>query len=530
MRTRSEALAAHLPLPMSQITSPEWGLIMAGFDTNALANPRYTPPANPLEMAGQALTLKNALLGNKIQQAEYDSRMASGNALTGATDANGNTDYNKARADYVRSGHSFGAEEAFSRQNVARHEDVLNQDEQLAFQNHASNAAADGMGRLVDDPTNANVRGYAAFMKRLTPAASGQIDAITNQVLALPTAGQRKEALKAAFTAHMGQEASNRVFGTPTSVDDGQTIQTGTQASGMNGGAFTPASGVQRQLSPEANAQLQPVMEDTPYGRVQRYRTAGSIRAGEAPQGFTGRRVDVTGNGGGADAGNPIGYEDQAKHGVAVQSALRDQQGEVSQTIATLRNLDGLIARIPKDARSRKLAEISNNLDKFGISPDPAYATLSQEITKAGSTVRKQMMDTGAGPHTNAGLSELDHITPSMDMTPTAARALVNEQISKAEFQRARGQMVQGITNPTEVMQRLADYDANFDPRFATIRRLGPEEGREYARTHIGDPAQYAASLYRMARAARDKGYDYGMTQQQRDRIIAAYEAQRGGR
>lgn len=257
---------------------------MAGFDTGANAllgiGQGTVQPADPSEQLSRAIGIRNALLGNKIQQAEYDARMAGGNALLGATDGTGRTDYAKARATMARDPKAaYGAAQAMREQNAARQEDVLNQDEQLAFQNHASEAAANGMGRLVNDPSNANVRGYAAFMKRLTPAASDQINTITNQVLALPTTEQRQEALKAAFTAHMGQEASGRVFGTPTSVDDGQTIQTGTQASGMDGGAFTPAAGVQRQTSPEFNAAPTEIINgDGSHSYVRRDQVVGGAQ------------------------------------------------------------------------------------------------------------------------------------------------------------------------------------------------------------------------------------------------------------
>ncbi len=495
-------------------------MAFGGFNTNALM-PTPIQTANPLEMAGQAMSFKSALLGNQIQQAEYDARLAQGRALQGATDASGRTDYAKARAAMAADpAAALGAAEAYSAQNRNRAEDVLNQDEQLAFQTHASAAAADGMGRVIADPTDANVKGYAAFMSRLTPAAAGQIGTIADQVMALPTKGQRVEALKAAFTAHMGQEASNRVFGAPTMVDDGQTIQTGTQGAAMDGGAFTPGGGVQHQLSPDSNAQLvqRVVMIDGRPTPV--WTTAGAIRSA-APDGFTGRTVDTSGVSGEAPAlaGAPAGTEDMVKTGQGMQNALAAQQGDVSQNIATLENLNGLLGRLNgQQFRGQTMAQIANNLSKLGLGGD--YATLHQEIDKAATQLRKQMVEGGGFPHTNAGLADLEHMSPSAEMTPTAARALTNELLTAAQYQRGRQRAAAGIKDPTQVMQALAAYDQAFDPRFATIQRLGPEEGREYARSHISDPREYASSIRRMARAQRDHGYDYGLTAPQIERIL----------
>ncbi|KAB8122456.1 hypothetical protein D3W54_14795 [Komagataeibacter medellinensis] len=414
------------------------------------------------------------------------------------------------------------------------------------------------MGRVISDPTNANVQGYAAFMSRLTPGASKQINTIASQVMALPTKEQRVEALKAAYTAHMGQEATNRVFGAPTMVDDGQTIQSGTQGSPMDGAAFSPASGVQKQVSPESDAALVPVWTRDPNnpdgGMVQTMTTAGSLRGGGG-SGFTGRqRIDTAGgsygsgnassNGGdgglpasgpasarGAPSGPvsqmplaslPVGYEENVKTGQQVRNSLAAQQNDVTQNIATLRNMDALLGSVPKDARSRALKDIANNLNKFGLGGQDAnrYATIAQEIDKAGTALRQQMMEGGGVPHTNAGLDDLGHVTPSMEMTPAAARALTNETLTRALHQQGRQKIAASQSDPTKVMSALADYDQAFDPRFATIQRLGPDEGREYARTHIPDQAQYAASVRRMAQAQRDQGYDYGLTPTQINRIL----------
>lgn len=497
-------------------------MAFSGFNTNALM-PTPIQAANPLEMAGQVLSVKNALLGNKIQQAEYDARMAQGNALLGATDASGRTDYAKARAAMAANpaAAAYGAADAFQGQNVARQQDLANQDKNLSFQEHARDAVAGAFIRAAQNPTDANIRGAGAFIAHLTPQASQQIATTTQDLLALKTPEQREEAIKTLATSTLpGHERITAAFGSPTIVDDGNTIQSGTQGSALDGGAFTPAAGMQRQVSPESNAQLvqRIVMIDGRPTHV--WTTAGEIR-GAAPSGFTGRTVDTSGASGGEPvlAGAPAGTEDLVKTGQGMQNALAAQQGDVSQNIATLENLNGLLGRLNgQQFRGQTMATIANNLSKLKLGGD--YATLHQEIDKAATQLRKQMVEGGGFPHTNAGLADLEHMSPSAEMTPTAARALTNELLTAAQYQRGRQRVAASIKDPTKVMQALAAYDQAFDPRFATIQRLGPEEGREYARSHISDPREYAASVRRMAQAQRDSGYDYGLTPAQIGRIL----------
>ncbi|MFT9400372.1 hypothetical protein [Acetobacter sp.] len=310
---------------------------MAGFDMNAnallgIGQGMVQPQNNLMPNIAQAAAVQNQLLATKIRQAEYDSRLASGNALLGNTGADGSVNWGKARSDYAQAARSnpslaLGAADNYSANNAARSGTVKATDDELAFQQHASEAAINGMGRVIADPTDANLKGYGAFMTRLTPAASGQIKTIVNQVMSLPTKGQRVEALKAATAAHMGQEASNRIFGTPTMVDDGQTIQSGTQASGIDGGAFTPAGQTQKQTSPEFNSSpMEIINSDGSHSYVRRERVVGN------GQGKPTVPAEAMGSGRyqGQDANNP-GYQASPAAGqVESQKAAAEVAGHAA--------------------------------------------------------------------------------------------------------------------------------------------------------------------------------------------------------
>ncbi|GAJ29738.1 hypothetical protein [Acidomonas methanolica] len=495
---------------------------MAGFDTNAL-RPYETQPGNPLALVAQVAQIKNALLENRVRQTEYDAKVAQGNALLGATGADGQTDYARARSAMAANpAAAYGAAEAYSEQNRARAEDLSNTEA-------GKNAVASILSYVGTNPDQAHL--YAA--KRMAQAIfpHQNVEGIVDQIARHPGGIAGGVAQLTNSMQPPAQQEANAYGTAGATVNNGQQTIIGTQQSAMNGGQFQPATTVQQQISPESNAALVPVkVRDPETGQMLTvYRPASELRTAAGNGTFTGRRIDTAGGQAPPMAEAPTGYDEQYKAGQHVQNTLAAQQSDVTQNIATLRNLDSLLGQLPKSVRSRTLKEIANNVDKFGISTHAQdYATLGQEIDKAGTTLRKQMLDSGGGPHTNAGLADLEHITPGMEMTPMAARALTNEMLTASLYQQRRQKIAASTKDATQVLRALADYDQNFDPRFATIQRLGPEEGRDYARTHIEDPAQYAASVYRMAKTQRDRGYDYGLTPAQQDRIIAAYEAQRG--
>lgn len=496
---------------------------MAGFDMNAnalldMGRGTVQPQNNLMPTIAQAAAVQNQLLGTKIRQAEYDAQLAQGNALLGATGADGRTDYAKARATMARTPEAaLGAAQAMSDQNVIRQQDLANTEA-------GKNAVGSILSYVGANPDQAHLFAAKRMAKAIFPGQN--VDAIVDQIAQHPDGieGGIKQLVNSMQST---QDQQANAYGTPgATVDNGQQIIIGNQGSALNGGQFQPSTTVQKQVGPDSNASMVPVTKKDPITgqMITVYRPAGELRQSDGAGNFTGRRINTAGGTSEPMSGAPAGYNEQYKTGQDMQNALATQQADITQNIATLRNLDSLLSSIPQNARSRTLKDITNNLSKFGIGGKDAerYATLAQEIDKAGTTLRKQMMDGGSGPHTNAGLSDLEHITPGMEMTPTAARALTNEMLTAATYQQGRQKLAASIKDPTKVLSALADYDQNFDPRFATIQRLGPEEGREYAKSHITDRAQYSDAVRRMARAQREKGYDFGLTPQQVDRILGA--------
>ena len=497
---------------------------MAGFDMNAnallgIGQGTVQPQNNLLPNIAQAQEVANSALAYKRNALALAAEQAQGNALLGATDANGRTDWAKARAALARNpAAALGAGQAISEQNTARQQDLANTEA-------GKNAVGSILSYIGANPDQAHLFAAKRMAKAIFPGQN--VDAIVDQIAQHPD-GIKGGINQIINSMQSGQGQQANVVGTPgATVDNGQQVIIGTQGSAMTGGQFNPTTTVQKTVSPDSNANLVPVtMKDPETGRmVTVYRPAGELRQPSGPGNFTGRRIDTAGgNSAEPMAGTPSGYDEQYKTGQNVQNTLSAQQNDVTQNIATLRNLDALLGSPELKAyRSRTLKDIANNASKF-TSYGKNYATIAQEIDKAGTMLRKQMMDGGSGPHTNAGLSDLEHITPGLDMTPTAARALTNEMLTAAIYQQGRQKLAASLKDPTKVLSALADYDQHFDPRFATIQRLGPEEGREYAKTHISDQREYADAVRRMARAQREKGYDFGMTPRQIELILGAQD------
>lgn len=506
---------------------------MAGmFDTGAnallgIGQNTVQPQTNLLQNIAAAQNIKNQALDYTQNALALGAKKAEGaayahnyNALTGEYNMPG------VQAEMAKSSAGqYGLPEAVTTIRSQQGKQTSNDAAQLGLATASRNAIGSVLSFVGSNPDSAHLDAGSRMAKAVLPKSQwGQVDAIVQQISQNPDGiqGGVKQLVNSMQSA---PDQQGNTYGTAgATLDNGKQVIIGNQGSALNGGYFHPTTTVQKQVSPESDAMLiDATIKDPKTGQMITVKLPASmLRSDDGNGKFTGRRIDTAGGPELPMSGAPAGYNEQYKTGQDVQNSLANQQSDVTQNIATLRNLDSLLSSIPQNARSRTLKDITNNLSKFGIGGKDAesYATLAQEIDKAGTTLRKQMMDSGGGPHTNAGLSDLEHITPGMEMTPTAARALTNEMLTAVLYQQGRQKIAAGEKDPTKVLSTLADYDQNFDPRFATIQRLGPEEGREYAKSHISDQREYADAVRRMARAQREKGYDYGLTPQQVDRIL----------
>lgn len=219
-------------------------MAFSGFDTNAL-QPTPLHTANPLEMAGQAAQIKNALLANRVQQTEYDARVAQGSALLGATGADGQVDYAKARAAMAADpATAYGAIDAYRQQNASRNDDLANAEA-------SKNAVGSIMSFVGANPDAAHLDAGARMAKAVLPKSQwGQVDAIVQQIGSHPNgiAGGVAQ-ITNSMQAPQGQEQN--VYGTNDSMDTGNANLIGTRKSAMQGGGFSATQAAPKNLSPE---------------------------------------------------------------------------------------------------------------------------------------------------------------------------------------------------------------------------------------------------------------------------------------
>lgn len=452
---------------------------------------------NPLEVAKQSAELRNALLSNKIRQSEYDSKWTAGNALLGNTDANGNVNWGKARGDYAQKVQAnpdiaYGAADNFSSNNTAQSGTAKASDDELSFQEHARNAVAGAFIRAAQNPTDANIRGAGAFIAHLTPGAQAQIAGATRDLLTLPTAQQRSEAIKTLATTTLpGHEQISQTFGTPTNVDDGNNILSGTQASGMDGGAFTPAGSLQKQTSPEFN--YAPVTITGPDGTpriVPRGQVVGSAKPTVPPEVMGSGRYPNTQppsaenspspQQGGYVVGPPAGQV-QAQQATAEASAkaanaLMDAAAHRNDRLSMLGNMASDLTGFssgPGYERLRKAAAFFDNWTGAGLMSSQIES--AQGFNKwAQQLANAQAQALGAS---DARLGAAEHANPNSGLQEGTNRMMIHQLMGNEEAINAKAQAWQASGLPASQYQQWnLKFSQNFDPRAFQLLKMTPEE------------------------------------------------------
>ncbi|MBO1361918.1 hypothetical protein J2D73_19225 [Acetobacter sacchari] len=467
---------------------------------------------NPLEVARQGAEYRNALLGNKIRQSEYDSKLAAGNALLGNTAADGSVNWDRARSDYARAARAnpslaLGAADNFSANNTARTGAAQATDEELSFQNHARDAVAGAFIRAASNPTDANIRGTGAFIAHLTPQAAQQIATTTRDLLSLKTPEQRAEAIKTLATSTLGgHERIAAAFGTPTVVDDGSTIQSGTQGSALDGGAFTPAAGTQRQVSPEFNAR--PMETRGPDGSV-RYVRQGVVAGTDKPTvpvdamgdgRYPGAQQDFSGAG---SAAQPAGYvasppagqleaqQATAKAGAEGANALMQAASQRNDRLAMLGNMAVDLKGFTPGPGWSKLRSIQAFASNWGVPIDSGNIDAAQSFDKWAQNVANAQAS--ALGHSDARLAAAEDAMPNSKMQKGTIELMLHQLSGNEDAINAKAQKWQESGLPAAQYQAWEQkFNQNFDPRAFQILRMTPSE-RETTFKGLKDTGQFDA-------------------------------------
>ena len=447
-------------------------MAFSGFDTNAL-QPTPLRTANPLEMAGQAAQIKNALLANQVQQSEYDARVAQGNALLGATGADGQVDYAKARAAMAADpAAAYGAVDAYRQQNASRADDLQNAEA-------SKNAVGSIMSFVGANPDAAHLDAGARMAKAVLPKSQwGQVDAIVQQIGSHPNgiAGGVAQ-ITNSMQGPQGQEQN--VYGTAgASVDNGQQTIIGTQGSAMTGGQFRPATTVQKETSPEFNSAPTEVINpdgSRSYVRRDQIIGTGGGRPTVPPEAMGSGRYP--GYQAAPAAGQTEAIASTAQAGAQGANSLMQGASGTQDRLGILGNMLGDLTKFqsgPGYERLRHWSSVANNylgtdLREEDIEGAQSFNKFANQIAQA------QAQTLGVG--SDAKLASAMHANPNSSLQTNTNRQMLhvlqgNEDAIKAK---AAAWQASGM-QPSQYQQWNLKFNQSFDPRAYQLRRMSPEE------------------------------------------------------
>ncbi|MBS1093831.1 hypothetical protein [Gluconobacter wancherniae] len=452
---------------------------MAGFNTNALMPTPLAQQTNPLEFASQAIGVRNALLGNKIQQAKYDAEMAQGNALLGATGADGRTDYAKARATMAQTpAAALGAAQAFREQNAARADDLANTEA-------GKNAVGAILSYVGSNPNQAHLFAAKRMAKAIFPGQP--VDAIVNQIAQHPDgiAGGVAQ-LTNSMQAPVQQEAN--VYGTPgATVNNGQQTIIGTQQSAMNGGQFQPTTTVQQQTSPDTNSTpMEVINPDGSRSYVRRDQVVGGAKPTVPPEAMGSGRYPTQqpanpGYQAAPAAGQTEALAATAKAGADGANALMQASANRNDRMAMLGNMGSDLEGFNSGPGYENLRHLASVVDNWtgatwksdDIQDAQSFNKWAQNLANAQS----QALGTG----TDSKLAAAVHASPNSALQRGTNRLMIHQLQGNEDAINAKAQAWKASgMQPAQFQQWNQQFSQSFDPRAFQMIRMTPQERSTY--------------------------------------------------
>ncbi|KXV12561.1 hypothetical protein [Gluconobacter oxydans] len=450
---------------------------MADFNTNALMPTPLPQQTNPLEFASQAIGVRNALLGNKIQQAQYDAEMAQGNALLGATGADGRTDYAKARAAIAADPKAaYGAAQAFREQNAARADDLANTEA-------GKNAVGAILSYVGSNPDQAHLFAAKRMAKAIFPGQN--VDAIVNQIAQHPDGIAGGVAQLTNSMQAPGQQEAN-VYGTPgATVNNGQQTIIGTQQSAMNGGQFNPTTTVQQQTSPETNSTpMEVINPDGSHSYVRRDQVVGGaqVRPTVPPEVMGSGRYPTAqpanpGYQSAPAAGQTAALTETAQAGAHGANALMQASANRNDRMAALGNMSSDLEGFTSGPGSERIRHFASVFDNWtGGNWKSSEIENAQSFNKwAQNLANAQSQALGTG--TDSKLAAAVHASPNSALQGSTNRLMIHQLMGNEDAINAKAQAWQKAgLQPAQFQQWNQQFSQSFDPRAYQLLRMTPDE------------------------------------------------------
>ncbi|WP_336717559.1 hypothetical protein [Asaia bogorensis] len=288
-------------------------MAFSGFDTNAL-QPTPLRTANPLEMAGQAAQIKNALLDYNVRKSEYDAQKAQGaayadhyNPLTGKYDMPAVLSQMGASEDG-----QFGLPDAITRVRSQQSQQIGNDAQQLQLSQRRAGMIAGIAAPYLQKPDLTKTDLAPAYG---TAIAHGlmSLEQANQSYASLPAGGDAlKQQVRGLMDSSIGPEhAYQDAYGTTQLVDDGGVLRWQNVSSPASGqGGRDIGAPITKQTSPDFNNHLVPV---TNSDGSPGYDTQGNIAGTTKPT----VPLSVMGDGSYPGAANGTGVRGRAAPYVA---------------------------------------------------------------------------------------------------------------------------------------------------------------------------------------------------------------------
>lgn len=458
-------------------------MAFSGFDTNAL-QPTPLRTANPLEMAAQAAQVKNALLANQVQQSEYDARVAQGNALLGATGADGQIDYAKARAAMAADpAAAYGAVDAYRQQNASRNDDLVNAEA-------SKNAVGSIMSFVGANPDAAHLDAGARMAKAVLPKSQwGQVDAIVQQIGSHPN-GIAGGVAQITNSMQTPQGQQQNVYGTAgATVDNGQQTIIGTQGSAMTGGQFRPATTVQKETSPEFNSAPTEIINpdgSRSYVRRDQIVGTGGGRPTVPPEAMgSGRYPAQQPSNPGYQAAPAAGQTEAiaatARAGAEGANALMQASANRNDRLAALGNMSSDLEGFTSGPGSEHWRHLASVFDNWtGADYKSKEIEAAQSFNKwAQNLANAQSQALGVG--TDSKLAAAVHANPNSSLQGSTNRLMIHQLMGNEDAINAKAQAWKSSgLQPAQFQQWNQQFSQSFDPRAFQMIRMTPAERTTY--------------------------------------------------
>ncbi|WP_029605512.1 hypothetical protein [Kozakia baliensis] len=481
------------------------------FDQNALAHPGYVAPANPLEMASNAVAFKNALLGNKIQQAEYDARMAQGAAYAHHYNPlSGRYDMPAVQQEMgSTAAGQYGLPEAVTTIRSQQAQQIGNDQAQLELNGRRMGMIAGIVSPYANRP-NLTKRDLAPAYGAAIAHGIMSIDQANQSYAALPEGGDAlKQQVRGLLDSAAGPgHAYNDAYGTMQLVDDGGTLRwqnVGSPASGQGGQDV--GAGVQRQTSPEFNHHLVPV-EDARGNPVLKTQAVieGKPTVPPSVMGDGSYRASANSQEGYA-AGPSPGQVDAQKATAAASAgganALMQAASQRNERLGMLSNLSTDLSGFQSGggySRLRKMAAIVNNVspyqfDEDGIEAAQSFDKWAQNLANAQAT---------ALGHSDARLAAAEHASPNSALQEGTNRMMIHQLMGNEDAINAKANAWKASGLPPAQYQTWEQsFNQSFDPRAFQILRMDPAERQKVFKgmRDSGQMDEFKQTYNRMAAA-----------------------------